>query len=158
MEIRLLKGKNKKDTLSCTRADGSHTYTQLSAGTAFHDLCHYAVESTMNWHGGFFGTVASGKDIEDFMMKENGKFQISEEGYHSEFLASLVQAAVGTGKVDPDYYNLLREGAENQGLPFPDLPPKKVLRKIIKLAAQLEKAWVDLPVGDSLELEFPEQE
>lgn len=157
MLIRIKKGKNKKDLLTCHREDGTTSEIELMAGAVFHELCHYAVETTLGYSQGLFGTIASGKDIEEYNLpNEKRSFQISKEGYYAEFLATLVQASVGAGEINEDYAAILRENAEMMNLPFPKIPRRKTVQRILKLAGKLEFEWADLPISNVMELEFPE--
>ena len=71
MIIRLSKGNNKQDTLTCVRTDGSTTWTHLHPNMFQHDLMHYAVESILGLQNSFFGQVANGIDISDFNKPTN---------------------------------------------------------------------------------------
>lgn len=55
--------------LCCTREDGTVTWQKHVGKTAlffpFHDLTHYAVESTFAFTEGFYGLIAGGWDIAD---------------------------------------------------------------------------------------------
>lgn len=158
MRIQLTKGKDDKDSLSCFRNDGSSTTTELGPGSAYHELSHYVVETIMDYHQGFFGMLASGRDIAEFdMQNEERSFQIPREGYYAEFLASLIQGSVGSGNVDPEYVEMLRKGAENMNLPFPEIPDPKLLDQMRLQAAALIHEWNILLPGESMEVVYPEE-
>ena len=56
-------------TVQCKRADGSATWQRHQGPRAryfpFHDLSHYAVETTLGARDGFYGLIAAGWDIVD---------------------------------------------------------------------------------------------
>src|SRR5437773_11708904 len=68
--IRIKKDKDGRTSLSCTRADGTTTWQRQEGGQARffprHDLTHYAVETVLGHHKGFYGLVAAGWDLSDF--------------------------------------------------------------------------------------------
>lgn len=55
--------------LRCTRDDGSSTWEKHEGRQAmffaFHDLTHFAVETTLGFRRGFYGLIAEGWDIAD---------------------------------------------------------------------------------------------
>jgi hypothetical protein len=63
------KRKDGTTVLNCTRADGSTTWQKQSGPTAvffpFHDLTHYAVETTLRFRQGFFGLIADGWKVDE---------------------------------------------------------------------------------------------
>jgi hypothetical protein len=153
MRIRLHKAQ--ADRVTCLRADGTLTEADLSPGSAYHDLAHYVVERAMCYQEGFWGMIAQGHPFSEYdKPNETRAFQISTEGYHAEFLATLVQSAVYSGAISADYYALLRDASTAAGLPFPALPPADVCAALITETQALTQAWAKLPLGETLELEF----
>src|SRR5262249_21577759 len=54
--------------LQCTRRDGTVTWQRHDKHAifySFHDLRHFAVETTLAFRNGFYGLLADGWDIED---------------------------------------------------------------------------------------------
>ncbi|HET7585112.1 MAG TPA: hypothetical protein VFK13_09395 [Gemmatimonadaceae bacterium] len=55
--------------LRCMRPDGTATWQRHDGRQAmffpFHDLSHFAVETTLGFRGGFYGLIASGWEIAD---------------------------------------------------------------------------------------------
>ncbi|MHC5065916.1 MAG: hypothetical protein ACYTG5_18295, partial [Planctomycetota bacterium] len=67
MKVRWSKGRDKPDSLTCTRDDGTVAMAQLRPGFGpEHDFAHYAVESVLGRKQSFFGLVAGGLSIQDF--------------------------------------------------------------------------------------------
>ena len=62
MFIRFTKGR-RTDVLTCTRDDGTVTWTHERPGFVLHDLAHYAVEAELGYALGFYGLVAHGWDL-----------------------------------------------------------------------------------------------
>jgi len=69
LKIEIVKRADGDGLLRCTRADGSVTWQKQAnrhaAHFTYHDLTHFAVETTLGYKQGFFGLIASGWDIED---------------------------------------------------------------------------------------------
>ncbi len=67
MRIEFKKKSDGQTILRCIRDDGTATWQKDSVGFfPFHDLTHYAVETTLGLHHAFYGILANGWDIEDF--------------------------------------------------------------------------------------------
>jgi len=67
MRIQLKKGRDGPSTLACVRADGSTTWGKEHPFFPTHDLTHCAVESVLGFDQAFFGLIASGWNIDDFV-------------------------------------------------------------------------------------------
>lgn len=123
--------------------------------SVYHDLAHYVVETTLGLREGVWGLIASGHTLETYHLPDATRpFQISQEGYQAEFLATLVQSAVPTGEISTAYVDLLRQASAAAGLPFPALPPEDVLRRLIADAQALSQAWEALREGAEMRLAF----
>lgn len=70
LRIRLKRHADGSASLTLTRRDGSVTWQRQQGSLALvfpqHDLTHYAVESTLDYRGAFYGLVADGWEINDF--------------------------------------------------------------------------------------------
>jgi hypothetical protein len=87
LEIKIKKGRDGKSVLTCTRPDGTSTWTHVSDYFPVHDMAHFVVESTLRIPNAFYSLVLDGWNIEDFAVKGAGK-RIPNEG-------NLVEAIVG---------------------------------------------------------------
>ena len=153
MQIRFKKGS--PDFLECVREDGSIVAAELSLGSVFHDLAHFVVETRSGNRDGFWGKIEQGFDIKDYdLPNETRPFQISEAGYHAEFLATLLQGAVATGRLDLGYFEMLKSAASTQKLPFPDMPEEKLFEDWIAKCKALSVQWQNLEDGETLVLTF----
>lgn len=69
LRIRFSKRPDGSAILHCTRRDGTTTWQRQAARRAaffvFHDLRHFALETTLGLRLGFFGLIADGWDISD---------------------------------------------------------------------------------------------
>lgn len=161
MKIRFTRGKNpqepKPDTLTCLRDDGSVTQARLHAGFgAYHDLTHYAVETTLGYTEAFYGLVAGGRDIDSFGTKNGVSHPIPPVAAFTELITGLVQGiCLPSGDMTVDeMLATLRESAETEG--FASLPISAAqLAQILHLRDILWARWDALPPGDTMELCFP---
>jgi hypothetical protein len=96
LSIRLQKGRDGPDVLTCIRADGSRTWQRLQRGLPVHDLAHYAVESVLGLREGFYGLVARGWDITAFESPEN-RARLTPEAIWEEFIVSLFLTELSDG-------------------------------------------------------------
>ncbi len=162
MTIQFTKGRNKPDTLTCRRNDGSCTWTALNLA-AGHDLGHYAIETTLGLRHAFFGLLAQGWDIEDFGRPDprTGKKPavkkpaVPPEALQAEVLAGLLDMERRQSH-PPDhaaFEEMLTSACAGFGLPVPALSAAQ-LDRIRSCHAALLRQWAELPEGTSLELEF----
>ncbi|HRI19780.1 MAG TPA: hypothetical protein PLA68_02450, partial [Panacibacter sp.] len=108
MEIRFSK-KNDKQVISCKRKDGSTTWMQSDDFFIYHDLLHYAVETTMEFKNAFWGMLAGGVSITDFELpKELRPFTYSEEALAAESIVNLLAMERITGPLN-DFNSVLDE-------------------------------------------------
>lgn len=87
LRIRISKGRDGPSILTCTRPDGSSTWSKVSDYFPTHDMTHYVVETTLQVPRGFYSLILDGWDITDFATK--GKTQLIPPE------ANLVEALVG---------------------------------------------------------------
>jgi hypothetical protein len=155
MQIQLIKGGLGPDELCCVRRDGSKVRGTLQPNSVFHDIAHFVVEMQLLIPDGFWGMIAQGYALEDYdLPNELRPFQISDQGYRAEFLATLVQSATSTGQLSETYVEFLKRATLSANLPFPELPPAEILQQMIVDTQKLWKQWADLPAGSSLEMRF----
>ena len=156
MVIRLKKGKNqskhKPDTLTCIRDDGSATWTHLHRGFVQHDFAHYVVETTLGFENAFFGLVAKGYDIPAFSEpKAKRPFEIPREAIDTEPVVALLQAdLLESLGYSGDSDGIFRDHSASLPVGITD-EQLEVMRQ--KLRALLEQ-WRDLPLGESMTLQF----
>ena len=102
MEILLTKdARSGEHALSCKREDGSVTWTHVSPFFILHDICHYAVETTMSFQNAFFGMIKNGTDITDFALpKEQRNIVLTSEALLAEHLVNLLVIEYTQGKMD----------------------------------------------------------
>jgi hypothetical protein len=157
MTIQFTKGRNKPDTLTCRRNDGSCTWTALNLA-AGHDLGHYAIETTLGLRHAFFGLLAQGWAIQDFERPDpttGRKPVIPPEALQAEVLAGLLDLERRSRRPPTHgaFLEMLTSACAGFGLPVPALSAAQ-LDRIRSCHAALLRQWAELPEGTSLELEF----
>ena len=141
--------KHKPDTLTCTRDDGSVTWTQLHRGFVHHDFAHYVVETTLGFKNAFFGLVAKGHDIPDFSEATATRpFEIPQEAMDTEPIVSLLQAEVWNGETVHD--GLFREHCTSLAVNVTDAQLTRMRQRLCNLLQH----WQGLQPGESLKLQF----
>ncbi len=159
MKIRLKKKADDRPVVSVTRADGSVTSGQLGAGNfgPVHDLAHYAVETHLGAAGGFYGLIAQGWSIPDFEVP-GAAARFPDEAIVVECLVGqLTQVVFSAQPMTAADFNWLA-GAAVAAVRPPARAPRFDEAGFARLRAtllDLVARWRELPVGGSLELEFP---
>jgi len=157
--IRIKKDKDGRTSLSCTRADGTTTWQRQKGGQARffprHDLTHYAVETVLGHHKGFYGLVAAGWDLSDFGTPwPRGK--LPKDANLSEIIVGFLDRERASGErwAAADLNDQLANFAAENGLPSPDAISDDDLAKIRRRRAELFAQWDAVEPGDGLELPF----
>ena len=90
MKIQIKKRANSKHIISYVR-DGLEPYwIEADNFLVLHDLCHFAIETTLGYKTAFLGLVNSGINPSDFEDKEKrDSLNLSNEAWYAEHLANL---------------------------------------------------------------------
>src|SRR5690348_5973925 len=155
MIIRLSKGKrDKPPTLTCVRDDGSSTWQRSTDYFAYHDLVHYAVETTLGYKNAFLGLVTQGRDLESFGTRNGIKDTYTQEEGWAEEIASAIQFPAYSGSPamsDAECLDVLAHSCAGRGTPMPPITADQ-LGQIRALARDLHRRWAQVPEGETLEL------
>ena len=159
MVIRIKKGADGRTSLSCTRADGTSTWQrQEGAQASFfprHDLTHYAVETVLSRHRGFYGLVAEGWDLSDFGTPwPRGK--LSKEANLVEMIVGFFDRERASGQIGAaaELNAELAAYSEENGLAAPEAFTEDNLSLVRKKRRELFAQWEAVEPGDALELPF----
>ena len=160
LTIRIKKNADGSAALTCTRADGSVTWhrQQGAQGQFFprHDLTHFAVETTLGHHRGFYGLLAEGWDITDFGAPWP-RGRIPADADPSELIVGFLDTERASGErwsaVDFNdktamYYREHAPGA------MPPVLSDDELTRIRQRRAELFTEWDAVAPGEALELRF----
>lgn len=152
MLVQITKRADGAGLLRCVRDDGSATWQKLperhASHFAYHDLTHFAVETTLGYTQGFFGLVAGGWDIEDTTGK-GSRGSLPPEAGEVEGLVGLLDTE--RASVVQWTEEELREfgGSAGARVRMDDLAAIRMRRN------ELFLEWFNVPVGGVLELQFP---
>jgi hypothetical protein len=143
--------------LRCVRRDGSATWQRHEKHASFfsyHDLRHFAVETTLGLRKGFYGLIADGWDIADTTGKgARGKF--SAASVFVEHIVGLFERerAGGAPPLSASEFNAQIHtmiGTDPDRPSFTDAQ----LTNVRNLTEELHNRWAGIPVGSTLELTF----
>lgn len=153
LTIRIKKNRDGTGSLSCTRADGTATWTRQREGPAqffaLHDLTHYAVETVLGHRLGFFGLAAQGWDLDDFGSPWP-RGPIPADADPSELIVGFLDAERASG--GEWELSRLGETAAQFGLGLPVTAEE--LARIRIRRAELFDQWEAVSPGNTLELSF----
>jgi hypothetical protein len=143
--------------LKCIRKDGSETWQRHDkhgVHFSFHDLTHFAVETTLGLRTGFYGLIADGWDISDTTGKgKRGKLAASS--VLVEYIVGLFdrERAGGAAPLSAVEFNAqMKEmaGPEAARLPLTEAQLSAVRSRI----EELHRQWIAVPAGSTYELTF----
>ncbi|WIT13245.1 hypothetical protein PFX98_06445 [Paucibacter sediminis] len=149
---------DKLDRLTCLRADGSRTQTQMPRqGIAPHDLLHYVVESALPLRHGFLGLVAAGADAAYVMELAHGAdaARVELEAAQTESVVEALQTQLWAGAYDAEAFEEgVRTACAARGTPLPAGAGAAAGLAMFEAAQALGRQWQALPFHQSLTLEF----
>lgn len=87
----------KPHTLRCERPDGSVIWQSGDEYHIFHDLIHYAIETTIGTNDGFYGFLSKGGHFEDFEKPKGEKPVLTLPLALPEALVAVVQMEIYQG-------------------------------------------------------------
>ena len=152
MQIRLTKISDKRHALGIVRADGSRETVELVTREAlFHDLLHYAVESSLPTQGGFWGTLASGKTIAD--LNDRSGESVKENAATLYLVEGIVGVMTSVMEMPVDQaFAKLRWFSESQGRELPEWCTESFVAEVSKCMRRLRGHWKATPYGESMEI------
>lgn len=141
--------------LHCTRPDGSATWLPLTPFFVLHDLCHYAVETTLGYTQAFYGMLAAGTDIRQFELpKDQRPFELTPQALQAEQLVNLLVIEYAQGRMEDFLDQLETVNRNNEDRQAPAMITAAELESVRQLFGQLAERWQALPENESLLLNF----
>jgi hypothetical protein len=144
----------------CVRKDGTSTWQKHVGKMAlffpFHDLTHYAVESTFGFSRGFYGLIAEGWDIADTGGK-GARGRLPDEAIVVEHFVGLfdTERVGGAPPLTADEFNTILAGLA--GADRIGSPPAVTEAQLQATRSRISALYDDLAAlqpGASLELSF----
>ncbi len=141
--------------LHCTRENGSATWLPLTPFFVIHDLCHYAVETTLGLRHAFYGMLAAGTDIRDFELpRDQRPFELTPEALQAEQLVNLLVIEYSQGWMENFLEELDQVNRMNNDRQQPVSLDEPTLEKIRVAFNMLTERWHSLSENESLVLNF----
>ena len=132
---------------------------------ALHDLLHYAVETALGFDEAFLGLIAAGWSFENFTRRDDPRYRaLPPQALAAEHIVNIFSLALRQAlPQDQELAELLTEeinrdlaaAMRDSGIAAPKLSPREVAA-ICNTFGELSLRWAALPMGDGLELTFPQ--
>jgi hypothetical protein len=159
LRIQFSKRNDGSVVLQLFRADNSTTwkrYDKQAVFFSFHDLTHFAVETTLSFEAGFYGLIATGWDIPDTEGK-GPRGKPPAEAVIVEHVVGLLSgenaggaAPLSTAEFNAHLHQMAAANDIRIDRNFTDGELFTVRKRIHELHSQ----WASLPAGSVLELIF----
>lgn len=147
MEIRIFKASNEKHRLEVSLDNGIMQSRDLETRSFLaHDFAHFALESVAGIQEGFWGSLATGKNLE--AAYSSGEFTVSIE---VERAAALLQSSFGD-KISKDFAT-----TEILKLSSAQFSTEIIERAYVRLRA-LHGQWRSTPFGGTMKLRWPDHQ
>ena len=160
MRLHFTKDVHKLCVLKCIRSDGSETWRKTTLPFMLeHDLVHYAVETTLNFHQAFYGLLRQGYNITDFEAPRHLRpaallpANLPLEAKQTEMLVSLLQTEIHDSTDIEDFISIAQLTFQAQGIAFPAIT-KEQIGQVRHKIWQLLNQWNQIPLGETLQLQF----
>lgn len=156
MNVQMTKRPDGDVVLRCVRRDGSATWQRHEKHAhffSFHDLTHFAVETTLGFSNGFYGLIAAGWDITDTTGK-GARGKLPPEAILVEHVVGLLHSerAGGAAPLSADGFNT--EIGKMLGTGHEFLVTDTQLSKVRNRMQELHRLWAEVPAGATFELTF----
>ncbi|NHF59784.1 hypothetical protein FK220_010565 [Flavobacteriaceae bacterium TP-CH-4] len=146
--------------MTCTRENGTCTYSALYPNLEIHDIAHFVVEKELGYADAFYGLLAQGHAISDFQLPRKERPEalhptnLASEALVTEHIVNLLQTYYARSESNTEIMTQLKPILEEHRLPYPsELTPDKLVR-ITRDLQRLMTKWEVLPSGGELELMF----
>jgi len=155
MKIIIKKKSSDKHTISYIRVGYQDYWIEADNFLVIHDLCHYAIESSLQYKNAFWGLVANGINPSVFENKQTrNALNLTNEAWYAEHLANLLLIEYTQGKFD-DINVMLEQSLRQHNPRIPIIQFSIVeLDTIRALLHELIVDWQAVNEGDYLSLDF----
>ena len=145
MKIRFAKLSDEEHRVEVIRRDGSVESATLNTRSFLrHDFAHFATESCVRLESGYWGMVAAGASLAGDEIR-------GPQAQLAEALAAPVQTLM---RVDAD----LDRYQQTLAYVLPDRDCTELAQQVKDCAKKLEGHWRATPYGDSMEIDWPEND
>ena len=155
MKIIIKKKAGNKHTISYIREGFEDYWIEADDFLVLHDLCHYAIETTLQYKNAFWGLIAGGINPSIFENKETrDSLELANEAWYAEHLANLLLIEFTQGEFE-DINAILEQSLRQQNSRIPTIQFSNiVVEEIRAFLHTLIENWRVVEVGDYLSLDF----
>ncbi|MBI4474764.1 MAG: hypothetical protein HY646_18980 [Acidobacteria bacterium] len=154
MRVQFMKKSDGSVVLRCHRSDGSTTWQRHEKNGvffSFHDITHFAVETTLGFRQGFYGLLADGWDIAETDGK-GPRGKLPAEGILVEHIVGLFDRERAP-LTAAEFNEQLRSMTVDLNTPVPSFTEAQ-LAAARKRIQELHCEWAALAPGSVFELSF----
>ncbi len=155
MKIIIKKKAGNKHTISYIREGFEDYWIEADDFLVLHDLCHYAIESTLQYKNAFWGLIAKGINPSVFENKETrDALDLANEAWYAEHLANLLLIEFTQGKFE-DINAILEQSLRQQNSRIPTIQFSNIVVEEIRANLHtLIENWRSVKEDDNLSLNF----
>jgi hypothetical protein len=144
-----------RNRLTCVRADGTFTQSDLGPRVPFHDLAHFVAEKNLNIREGFFGNIQRGFSVEELSSKEV-ILSLGPESRISEVLARTLQLLGSGACAKEEFAQLINAELQIYGIPHTLELNTEIIDAMEAEYRALIGEWNAVNDGGTLDVEWPE--
>jgi hypothetical protein len=155
LKIIIKKKAGNKHTISYIREGFEDYWIEADDFLVLHDLCHYAIETTLQYKNAFWGLIAGGINPSIFENKETrDSLELANEAWYAEHLANLLLIEFTQGEFE-DINAILEQSLRQQNSRIPTIQFSNiVVEEIRALLHTLIENWRSVKEDDNLSLNF----
>ena len=155
MKIIIKKKAGNKHTISYIREGFEDYWIEADDFLVLHDLCHYAIETTLQYKNAFWGLIAGGINPSIFENKETrDSLELANEAWYAEHLANLLLIEFTQGEFE-DINAILEQSLRQQNSRIPTIQFSNIVVEEIRANLHtLIENWRSVKEDDNLSLNF----
>ena len=155
MLIKITKGRDGPNILTCIRDDGTTTWAKVQDYFPIHDMTHFVVETTLGISNAFYSLVRDGWDIPDFAVKGSASKLPPQANLVEALVGRLQRDLMPSAEFTAESFNE-EVDAVLDGIGNPErrhVTDAELARMRARLR-ELMGEWKALEPGESIELSF----
>ena len=155
MLIKITKGRDGPNILTCVRDDGTTTWAKVQDYFPIHDMTHFVVETTLGIPNAFYSLVRDGWDIPDFAVKGTAAKLPPQANLVEALVGRLQRDLMPSAEFTAESFNE-EVDAVLQGIGNPERRhvTDSELATMRGRLRDLMSQWKALEPGESIELSF----
>lgn len=155
MEIQIKKRQGQKHSIRYIREGLPDHWIEADDFLVLHDLCHYAIETSLSYKEAFWGMISRGIDPALFQDKQKrDQLFIADEAWYAEHMANLFLIEYSQGPFE-DLNQTLSDTLQQT---HPHLPvvrfSQEEINKIRTRVQELFHQWKHTPAGEWMKILF----